>query len=390
MLELSIVKNSMFCVESVGLWLVALLSGNARAKGEVMSIRLTLPTTDQHLTHSSPNDTPACATQYLCLVSRSSISGLFGKKLSWSDADAKRFHQSRTELYNSIGSLGGIVPCMLHLGDDLYEVSLKRAVKHIVESIIGRPLPVYLSFMDMMLLLTLMCSYRTIVELIYNMAPLDNSFWGLSFSITVYFLMRDIAIMASLSSIQEHLWRRYISGFGNIVGFFAMISTLTTLIIIHRHGDIENRNFLGLVSGLLWWKFLLQIKGMSESLATLIYTIIEIAGSLVYFLMIFLVAIFFFADMVDVVKKTSGDCDGLEDGYDTFCSLTPLQTYLAMYGIMLGGFEISSLEGTSALVSLLFVAASFCGVIVLVNILIAIVTGQYEVAKQRSCALFAR
>ena len=32
----------------------------------------------------------------------------------------------------------------------------------------------------------------------------------------------------------------------------------------------------------------------------------------------------------------------------------------------------------------------FCGVIVLVNILIAIVTGEYEKAKQRSCFLFAR
>ena len=109
----------------------------------------------------------------------------------------------------------------------------------------------------------------------------------------------------------------------------------------------------------------------------------------------FLVSIFFFADMIDIVKKTSGDCDfvdgeEMDSSLETFCSLTPLQSYLAMYGVMIGGMEISSLEGSSALVSLLFVAASFCGVIVLVNILIAIVTSQYEKATQLSCRLFAR
>ena len=73
--------------------------------------------------------------------------------------------------------------------------------------------------------------------------------------------------------------------------------------------------------------------------------------------------------MIDIVKKTSGDCDfaegeEMDSSLETFCSLTPLQSYLAMYGVMIGGMEISSLEGSSALVSLLFVAASFCGVIV--------------------------
>ena len=52
--------------------------------------------------------------------------------------------------------------------------------------------------------------------------------------------------------------------------------------------------------------------------------------------------------------------------------------------------EISTLGSSSPLVSLLFVAASFCGVIVLVNILIAIVTSEYEAARQVSCKFFAR
>lgn len=87
--------------------------------------------------------------------------------------------------------------------------------------------------------------------------------------------------------------------------------------------------------------------------------------ALKYFLVIFLVAIFLFADMVDIVKvrfshgvkldpaactsvltkrsfpsryfpkKTSGECDGdVESSMETFCALTPFQTYLAMYTVM--------------------------------------------------------
>ena len=50
--------------------------------------------------------------------------------------------------------------------------------------------------------------------------------------------------------------------------------------------------------------------------------------------------------MIDIVKKTSGDCEYIEgnetdDSIESFCSLTPLQSYLAMYGVMIGGMEVS-------------------------------------------------
>lgn len=138
LINLSIVRNLMFRPESVDLWLVALLSGGERAR--------------------------ACATYYLCLVSRSSLSGLFGKKLNWSQADSKRFHSLRQELYTSISKLDGFLPCMLHLGDKLYACSTRRAVKYVVESAVGKPIPVYLMFMEMFLLLILMASYRIIGE----------------------------------------------------------------------------------------------------------------------------------------------------------------------------------------------------------------------------------
>ncbi|KAL9186107.1 hypothetical protein ACHAXT_005345 [Thalassiosira profunda] len=374
LLDLSIVKNVLFRPESVDLWLVALLSGGERAR--------------------------ACAMQYLCLISRSSLSGLFGRRVSWAEADAKRFHARRAELYDEVGTLQGFLPCCLHLGDKLYECSTRRAVKYAVENTIGKPLPVYLQFMEMFLLLILMTSYRIIVELAYEMPYEDflsqyREYWGLALSIAVYFGLRDLAILASFSSMEEKLAMRYLSGFRNIIGFITTASVITVLSMIYVNSSIDGFNFVGIVAGLLWWTFLLHLKGMSENLSTLIYTIIQIAGTLKWFVTIFCVAIFFFADMVDIVKKTSGDCefaDGeeVDSSLETFCSLTPLQTYLGMYGILIGAMEISQLDSTSALISLLLVAASFSGVIVLVNILIAIVTREYEKAQERSCKLFAR
>ena len=263
LIDLSIVRNLMFRPQSVDLWLVALLSGGERAR--------------------------ACATQYLCIISRSSLSGLVGRKMMWDSSDRNRFHSMRAELYREVGKLNGFLPCMLHLGDSLYEVSTRRAVKYVVESTIGKPLPVYVMFLEMFLLLLLMTSYRIIVELVYAIPSEDflsqyRELWGLGLSVAAYFMARDLIIVASFSSTEEKLALKYISGFGNMIGMFTMASVIAVLSKLYVNGNVEGFNYVGIVSGLLWWKFLLHVKGMSESLSTLIYTILMIASQLRYFL----------------------------------------------------------------------------------------------------------
>jgi hypothetical protein len=194
--KLSIVRNVLFRPESVDLWLVALLSGGERAR--------------------------ACASHYLCLISSSSLSGLLGRKMRWSTYDAKRFLSLRKNLYDEIRKLVGFLPSMLHLGDSLYEVSTRRVVKHVVENTIGRPLPVYVMLMELVLLLLLITAYRIIVELVYAYPSeqfLSNyrDFWGLAFSIAVYFAIRDLDILVAFLTIDGKLALNYISGFGNIV-----------------------------------------------------------------------------------------------------------------------------------------------------------------------------
>jgi hypothetical protein len=87
--------------------------------------------------------------------------------------------------------------------------------------------------------------------------------------------------------------------------------------------------------------------------------------------------------------QTSGQCDGERD-FETLCSLTPAESYVAMYGVMINGVEISAIGDLSPLTIILFIFATFSGMIVMVNILIAIVTSEYESACKKSKALFAR
>lgn len=87
--------------------------------------------------------------------------------------------------------------------------------------------------------------------------------------------------------------------------------------------------------------------------------------------------------------QTSGQCDGERD-FETLCALTPVESYVAMYGVMIGGAEMSAIGNLSPLLIILFIFATFSGMIVMVNILIAIVTSEYESACKKSQALFAR
>lgn len=61
--------------------------------------------------------------------------------------------------------------------------------------------------------------------------------------------------------------------------------------------------------------------------------------------------------MVQIVMKTSEQCDGDAD-FETMCSLTPVESYVAMYGVMIGGVEISSISDLSPLVIALIIAAT--------------------------------
>ncbi|KAL7549294.1 hypothetical protein ACHAWF_012562 [Thalassiosira exigua] len=208
LLQTSAVRGAMFCCESVDLWLVAFLDGSAHAKD--------------------------CAARYLSLISDVTLDDLFGfkGKIQWSDDDISRFNCSRIELYDCIGKLCPVVPSLLLLGPRLYDVADNQVVKHIVE--------------------------KMAIEMIYRFPSrsMPDQYYevcALAWTISSYFLLRDIGIAISLSVSQS--LTRYTLGTRCLLAFSTMISSITIMSLIYIDDTVENKNFAAFVLGLLWWKF---------------------------------------------------------------------------------------------------------------------------------------
>lgn len=85
------------------------------------------------------------------------------------------------------------------------------------------------------------------------------------------------------------------------------------------------------------------------------------------------------------------DCENLadDDTSSDFCNDNSLYSYLRVYAIILGDFELSSFQIDDA-VTFLFVILTLLGTIILLNVLIAVVTRSYEGAIETSVIIFRK
>ena len=191
------------------------------------------------------------------------MTDLYAQDALWSKSDIERFHDSRKQLYTKIGRLNGLLPIMLRLGDRLYEVSLQRPVKHVVESVLGNVTVVYEQFSELCCMLILVLTYRIIIELLHN-SPGESypEFFGLAFVTEVFFTIKDVSIVFGFMSLDIRLVKRHMSHISTLVDWLTAISVITTLCVMDAEQTINGYPYLGIVAGLLWWKLLIHLKGM--------------------------------------------------------------------------------------------------------------------------------
>lgn len=104
-----------------------------------------------------------------------------------------------------------------------------------------------------------------------------------------------------------------------------------------------------------------------------------------------------FADMIHIITSNSDEgiyCDIDFDAEQTgtredFCSRNLLHSYLRMYAVLVGDFEVDDYR-TTPFIAVLFILFTLLGVIILLNVLIAIVGDSYEKSRVRSAYLFGR
>jgi hypothetical protein len=91
-------------------------------------------------------------------------------------------------------------------------------------------------------------------------------------------------------------------------------------------------------------------------------------------------------DNGDFCKENSEDMDGT---VADFCSDNSMDAYLRVYELLLGGFELDNYKETPGM-TVIFFLFTVAGVLILLNILIAVVDDSYERAKISGSRIFGR
>lgn len=97
---------------------------------------------------------------------------------------------------------------------------------------------------------------------------------------------------------------------------------------------------------------------------------------------------------IAVATKDNGtfcdtDPDNLDETLADFCASNQMAAYLRIYALLLGDFELDSYKETSGMV-FLFCLFTVVGVVILLNVLIAVIDDSYERAKISGRNLFGR
>jgi Ion transport protein len=217
------------------------------------------------------------------------------------------------------------------------------------------------------------------------------------FICTHYFLRKTCEALALLN-ISTKVFRKYFSSIWVFFDLIAIILTLTAVVWDDKHPDEYRPGFNSFVLGLLWIKVLGFLKVVNREMSTFILALIQILGDMRYFMLVLLVILFMFGDMMHIAVGTKDNgqfcvqnmaAGTLSPPAEDFCSPDQSDYYLRMYALLLGNFELDDYKDTKGMTAI-FIVFTLIGVIILLNVLIAIISDSYEKAKIRSLLLFGR
>jgi len=186
-------------------------------------------------------------------------------------------------------------------------------------------------------------------------------------------------------------WWNYVESIG-----MALVLWTTTLLSEELVESTYLPIIFALTIGLLWIKMIGFLKNINMQLSTFILAVVEILKDMRWFLLVMTVVILMFGEMIEILMKTSGTCkvgldqgERLLSGAEDFCSSLAWDSYVRIYGIIVGDVSLEDFQETTAITVLFIIFTLFC-VVVLLNILIAIVNDSYAKSLARSYGLFGK
>jgi hypothetical protein len=223
-----------------------------------------------------------------------------------------------------------------------------------------------------------------------------------------YVFFRLLTDLFAFSQISWALFRQNLYYGWTIVDIVSVIMILTSLIIdIKLEGTTSAYfTFQAFTIGILWIKVLGFLQLLNRKLAAYILAVFEMIKEVWQFSLVLLVMVFGFGDMfftIYTIYREEGGYDSVcpnfgDESLSTrvesqiespFCSSSRYPGYLGVYRLFVGDISVNDFDANGLTVTL-FVLVTFLGIIVLLNMLIALVLESYEKSLLRSTSLFGR
>ena len=211
--------------------------------------------------------------------------------------------------------------------------------------------------------------------------------------ICVHYIVRKCVEAVSLFNLSLAVFRSYFLNIWTAVDVMSILLTLTAISYNESHPDDFRNGFNAFVVGLLWLKVLGFLKVANRHMSTFIMAVFQILLDLKYFAVVLIVVVCQMGDMMSIAVGTKDNgsfCEENEEQDSTvedFCSDNRTDGYLRVYALLLGEFDLDSYRETKGL-AILFVIFTVVGVIILLNVLIAVISDSYERARLRGPRLF--
>jgi hypothetical protein len=117
----------------------------------------------------------------------------------------------------------------------------------------------------------------------------------------------------------------------------------------------------------------------------------QIVKDIRWFLVVLTLAIFMFADVIQILTRQSFEdyCGGSEPPPEEFCNDELAPIFLKLFAVLVGDMDLNEFKYSSG-AQILFLLFSVLGIIILLNVLIAVVSDSYQKSVEHATLLFGR
>lgn len=394
----SIVERIFFCYESTGDWVANMIQ-----RGSVPSRR---------------------AVDYLVELSGLTVADHVGPGRSPRSDDYEAYQRDRRKVFAALEASAPLIQSLTVLGnDERGRAATTDVVWQILNHCLSNPLVVGFLLADFVFSIVLLQTFRFVSNTenisLYGVHA-DATFFGreakaLFLSVSLYFLLRKLSEFYSLLKLSPRAFRSYLKDFWNFIDVAAIGLSLAVVL-----SQTDSPLFLALAMACLWMKLLGLLRAMNAHLATFILAIIEVRQSALlllcsrkattfcslpsnlsllsqivkdirWFLLVLAIAIFMFADVIHIitVHADNGAYCTSGDAPEDFCQSSVAPVYLKLYAVMVGDVNLEDFSYSRG-IDFLFVLFTLMGIIILLNILIAVVGDSYKRSVLNARYLFGR